>query len=106
MNACSKPDSRANSRPNTKPRDSKPSGKPLIDKPNAHALLARKVRFLRFLRGWTQEDLAIAAGLHRSYVSVIERGASNLSLNNVERLAEALEVDVAELFVESPNRQP
>jgi len=70
-------------------------------KPTVHALIAHKIRFLRFVRGWTQEDLAIAAGLHRSYISVIERGAGNLSLSNVERLAEAFDVCVADLFTES-----
>ena len=36
--------------------------------------LAQKMRFLRFTRGWSQEVLAEHAGLHRTYVSSIERG--------------------------------
>jgi len=37
-------------------------------------VLAQKMRFLRFTRGWSQEVLAELAGLHRTYVSQIERG--------------------------------
>ena len=36
--------------------------------------LAQKMRFLRFTRGWSQEVLAELAGLHRTYISQIERG--------------------------------
>ena len=37
-------------------------------------ILAQKMRFLRFTRGWSQEVLAELAGLHRTYISQIERG--------------------------------
>ncbi|QEL16857.1 helix-turn-helix domain-containing protein [Limnoglobus roseus] len=58
--------------------------------------LAVKVR--REALGLTQEDLAAAAGIHRTYLSDVERGTRNLSLINVERLAAALQVTMAELF--------
>lgn len=64
----------------------------------ARKTLARKLRVLRLVRGWTQEDLAEASGLHRTYVSLIERGRCNISLDNLERLAEALELSLPELF--------
>jgi transcriptional regulator with XRE-family HTH domain len=46
----------------------------------------------------TQEDLAERAGIHRTYLSDCERGTRNVSLVNVERLASALEITLAELF--------
>lgn len=46
----------------------------------------------------TQEDLADQAGIHRTYLSDVERGAQNLSLVNIERLAAALSLSISELF--------
>jgi transcriptional regulator with XRE-family HTH domain len=48
--------------------------------------------------GLTQEDLAGKAGIHRTYLSDIERGSRNVSLVNIERVAEALSVSLSELF--------
>ncbi len=64
----------------------------------ARKLLARKLRFLRFMSGWSQEELAEAAGLHRTYVSSIERGERNVSLDNLERLADAFGVSLPDLL--------
>ena len=44
---------------------------------------------LRLTKGWSQEALAAASGLDRSYVSAIERAQRNVSLDNVEKLADA-----------------
>ena len=46
----------------------------------------------------TQEDLADKAGIHRTYLSDVERGSRNLSLINIERLAAALSMSLADLF--------
>lgn len=46
----------------------------------------------------SQEDLAELAGLHRTYVGAIERGERNVSIDNIERLAAALGVDVVDLL--------
>jgi transcriptional regulator with XRE-family HTH domain len=46
----------------------------------------------------SQEDLADAAGVHRTYVSSLERGLRNVGLDNVFALADALGVDPSELF--------
>ncbi len=64
----------------------------------ARKVLARRLRVLRSMRGWTQEDLADASGLHRTYVSLIERGECNVGIDNIERLAETFGVSLAELF--------
>jgi two-component system, response regulator len=58
----------------------------------------RSVRTWRSRRGISQEELAGRAGLHRTYVSDIERGARNVSLESIEKLARALEVSAATLF--------
>ena len=46
----------------------------------------------------TQEDLAEKSGLHRTYISDIERGARNPSLIIIEKLATALDLKLSELF--------
>jgi len=65
-----------------------------------HNILKRfsdKVRKLRKSKGWTQEELAVRTGLHRTYIGSIERGERNVSLINVEKIADALGVSVEAL---------
>jgi CheY-like chemotaxis protein/DNA-binding Xre family transcriptional regulator len=59
------------------------------------------VRAWRGRRGISQEELAERAGLHRTYVSDIERGARNVSLESIEKLASALEISVSTLFLQN-----
>jgi len=59
--------------------------------------LGLNVRRLRRARGWSQEEFAERAGLHRTYVSGVERGVRNPTITIVERLAEALEATIGEL---------
>jgi transcriptional regulator with XRE-family HTH domain len=56
-----------------------------------------RVRQLRQAKGISQEELAEKAGLDRTYISSIERGKRNISLNNIKRLAKALKVSVRDL---------
>lgn len=68
---------------------------------NAHLgrrLFGQQVRILRESRGLSQEALAELAGLHRTYISSIERGQRNVGLDNVLRLASALGVPASSLF--------
>lgn len=46
----------------------------------------------------SQEELGIRAGLHRTYIGMIERGEKNITLINIVRLAEGLGVTLGELF--------
>ena len=48
--------------------------------------------------GLTQEDLAGKAGIHRTYLSDVERGSRNICLINIERVAAALSLPASELF--------
>jgi transcriptional regulator with XRE-family HTH domain len=58
----------------------------------------KKLRHIRERIGVSQEKLAELARLHRTYVSSVERGKRNISLVNIERLACALGVTLAELM--------
>lgn len=60
--------------------------------------LSRNVRRLREGKGLSQEAFADEAGIHRTYVSDIERGARNPTITVVERLAIALGVSAGELL--------
>lgn len=60
--------------------------------------LARNLKRLRLARGWSQEELAGQAGLHRTYVSGVERGVRNPTVAIVAALAKALGVAPAELL--------
>ncbi len=57
------------------------------------------IRNYRDKLGISQEELAARAGLHRTYISDVERGARNVSLESIHRLAEALEVTLSVLFL-------
>jgi transcriptional regulator with XRE-family HTH domain len=57
-----------------------------------------RVRELRVARGWTQEDLAERSGLHRTYITGVERGQRNASLDAIDAIARGLDVEVARLF--------
>ena len=59
----------------------------------------KQLRQLRKSRGFSQEELALRARLHRTYVSSAERGQRNVSLVNLDKLARALEIEIRELFV-------
>jgi len=64
----------------------------------AQHLVARNLRRLRVQIGVSQEDLAVDAGIDRTYVSRIERSLENPSVAVLERLAAALKSDIRELF--------
>jgi len=57
-----------------------------------------QLREIRRKKGISQERLADLAGLHRTYVSGVERGERNISLLNIERLAIALDVAMSDLM--------
>ena len=58
----------------------------------------RKIQALRKERNLSQEQLADMAGVHRTYIGMIERAEKNITLCNIERIAKALEVNIKDLF--------
>lgn len=76
-------------------RGPKPNWKRLV---NGRLLVGSNVRRLRRALGLSQEGLAEAAGLHWTYVGSVERAERNVSVDNISRLAFALDVDIRALF--------
>src|SRR3954467_14114475 len=68
--------------------------------PDIKSRFGTAVRSRRKRLGFSQEELAGRAGLHRTYIADIERGARNLSLANIEKLAKALDSSIPILFTE------
>lgn len=59
-----------------------------------------RLRQFRDERGYSQEELAERAGLHRNYVGGVERGERNVALENTVKLAKALSIKPADLFAD------
>lgn len=66
--------------------------------PNIRILFGKRVRKLRQDLGISQEELAFSSNLHRTYISDIERGTRNVSLDNIYKIAVALDVSPKDLF--------
>lgn len=60
--------------------------------------LGRQIQKYRKSRGLTQEMLAERTGLHRTYIGAIERGERNLTIENLNKIATALDTPLFELF--------
>jgi transcriptional regulator with XRE-family HTH domain len=65
-------------------------------------MVGHAVRQVRRERGVSQERLAFASGLDRTFISALERGVHNPSLLSVFALAEALNVDIRDFFAPNP----
>jgi transcriptional regulator with XRE-family HTH domain len=65
---------------------------------SARIRLAHRLRAERASRNISQEQLAHLAGLHRTYVGSVERAERNVSIDNIEQLADALGLDIAALL--------
>lgn len=61
-------------------------------------ILGANLKRLRTAKGWSQEDYAFEAGIHRTYISDIERGARNPTIEVLVKLAKPLGVEPADLI--------
>lgn len=60
--------------------------------------IGKRIKQLREYRGYSQESFANVCGLNRTYISGIESGKRNVSIENIEKIANGLDVNIAELF--------
>ncbi|MGN0499369.1 MAG: helix-turn-helix domain-containing protein [Acutalibacteraceae bacterium] len=66
-------------------------------------VFADNVRYYRTQSGLSQEAFAEKCGLHRTYISALECYRRSISLENIQRIADALEIDTYKLFLEKKN---
>jgi transcriptional regulator with XRE-family HTH domain len=65
---------------------------------NLLKLVGTKIRDIRKQKGLSQEQLGELASFHFSYIGGVERGETNISLNNLDKIAKALDVEVYHFF--------
>ena len=63
--------------------------------------LGRTIRRLRKAANFSQESFADKCKVHRTYMGAVERGETNISLDNLERIAKALDLTVGQLLLEA-----
>ena len=64
-------------------------------------IFATNLKKIRLSKNISQEKLAELADLHRTYISALEREQRNISINNIQKIALALEIDPSTLFIQS-----
>ncbi|MEP2280355.1 helix-turn-helix transcriptional regulator [Maribacter sp.] len=69
-------------------------------KPSIDILISfgNKVKTFRKEKGISQEELAFRSDLHRTYIGMIERAEKNITLRNIEKIANGLDISVLDLF--------
>lgn len=72
---------------------------------DAQLLFASNMKRIRLAKSLTQEKVAEYAELHKNYISSVERGERNISICNIERIARALGVPMAELLSPPPPQE-
>lgn len=58
----------------------------------------KNIREERLKNGFSQEEFADKVGVHRTYIGMIERGEKNITLINIEKIADALNIKINQLF--------
>ena len=57
-----------------------------------------RIRYFRHKNNLSQEELGFKTGFHRTYIGMIERAEKNITLINIEKIANALNVEISNLF--------
>ena len=70
----------------------------MTSKPDILKVFGNRIRQLRLEMRLSQEELAEKAGVHRTYIGMIERAEKNISLCNIEKIASALNIRLTDLF--------
>ncbi len=65
--------------------------------------LGHNIRAERFRMGYTQEELAVKSGFHRTYIGDVEKGVKNISVSNCLIIAEALSLPLSDLIRKAEN---
>lgn len=60
--------------------------------------LGMRIKYLRSLKHWSQEDLALEADINKNYLSDLERGQRNPTVKILEKIAKAFNISLSELF--------
>ena len=63
-----------------------------------------RMKLLRVSRGWSQEQLAEAAGMHRTFIGQVERGQRGMNILGLWRLSRAFGIPIGELFTDDKGR--
>ena len=61
-------------------------------------ILSENLKFFRNKKGYSQETLASKCGLHRTYISLIERDKRNITIKSLEKIAKALDIESYKLL--------
>ena len=70
----------------------------MMEKETILLAFGQRVQELRKEQNLSQEQLAELAGVHRTYIGMIERAEKNITLCNIEKIAKALKIDIKKLF--------
>ena len=71
----------------------------MVSKKEILIQFGENVREIRTEKGLSQEELAYKADMHRTYIGMIERAEKNITLLNIQKIANALELKIQDLFV-------
>jgi len=76
-----------------------------MDPNELQVAVGRTIRELRAKQGYSQEAFAVHVGLHRTYMGGVERSERNIGVHNLARIADALDMQICDLFglVENPD---
>ena len=75
----------------------------LMEKEPILLMFGKNVQKIRKIRHLSQEQLAELAGVHRTYIGMIERAEKNITLCNIERIAKGLNVPIIDLLSDNNN---